>query len=130
MLPEAVQEAIALNVDSLSAFWPEVILAAAILVVVAVDLLLSSRKRGPLTVIALVGLVFCMAATAQLYEAPSRALFAGMVALDPFGLFLSPGDTVDIEVGPDYVRVVVLREFDGLVLADVDMVSGDVLVVQ
>ncbi len=52
------------------------------------------------------------------------------VFVDPFGLFLSPGDTMDIEIGPDYVRVVVLREFDGLVLADVDMVNGDVLVIQ
>jgi len=51
------------------------------------------------------------------------------VFVEPFGLILDPGDRIDIEIGYDVVRVVVLRHFDGLILAELDIVSGDILVV-
>jgi len=51
------------------------------------------------------------------------------VFVEPFGLLLVSGDRVDVEIGYDFVRVIVLRDFDGMILAEVDMVSGDVLVV-
>jgi hypothetical protein len=52
------------------------------------------------------------------------------VYVEPFGFLLGPGDRVDAEVGYDYVRVVAVRHFDGLILADVAMRAGDVLVIQ
>jgi hypothetical protein len=52
-----------------------------------------------------------------------------VVFVEPFGIFLNPRETIDIEIGYDVVRVLVLRDFDGLILAELDMVSGDVLVV-
>ncbi len=52
------------------------------------------------------------------------------VFVEPFGFLLAPGDSVDADVGYDVVRVVAIRDFDGLILADVDMVSGDILVIQ
>jgi hypothetical protein len=51
------------------------------------------------------------------------------IYVEPFGIFLGPRDTADIDVYYDYVHVVVFREYDGLVLADLDMAGGDVLVV-
>ena len=52
------------------------------------------------------------------------------VYVEPFGFLLAPGDQVDADIGPDYVRVVAIRHFDGLVLADVTLAAGDVLVIQ
>lgn len=52
------------------------------------------------------------------------------VYVEPFGFLLAPGDRVDADIGHDYVRVVAVRYFDGLVLADVAMGAGDVLVIQ
>ena len=51
------------------------------------------------------------------------------IVVEPWGVFLVPGDSWDVDVGYDVVRVIVVRDFDGLVLADVDMARGDVLVV-
>ena len=51
------------------------------------------------------------------------------VYVEPFGLFLSPGEQVDVEVGYDVFHVIVLRNFDALILAELDVASGDVLVV-
>ncbi len=51
------------------------------------------------------------------------------IFVEPFGFLLAPGDTVDIDVGYDVVHVIAVRHFDGLVLAELDMVRGDVLVV-
>jgi len=52
------------------------------------------------------------------------------VFVEPFGFLLAPGDSVDADIGPDIVRVVAIRDFDGLILADIDMVTGEVLVIQ
>jgi hypothetical protein len=52
------------------------------------------------------------------------------VYVEPFGFLLAPGDSVDADVGYDVIRVVAIRHFDGLVLADVHMASGDVLIIQ
>ncbi len=51
------------------------------------------------------------------------------VFVEPFGFLLAPGDVVDAEIGYDVVHVIALRHFDGLVLAELDMVRGDVLVI-
>lgn len=51
------------------------------------------------------------------------------VYVQPFPLFLAPGQRADPEVGYHVVRVVAIRDFDGLILADLDMVAGDVLVI-
>ncbi len=52
------------------------------------------------------------------------------VYVQPFPLFLAPGERADVEVGYHVFRVVAIRNFDGAVLAEVDMVAGEVLVIQ
>jgi len=51
------------------------------------------------------------------------------VFVEPFGIHIHPGDAADIEIGYDAVYVVVVRDFDGLVLTEGTMTWGDVLVV-
>jgi hypothetical protein len=51
------------------------------------------------------------------------------VVIEPFGVLLSPGDRVDFDIGYDVVHVIAVRAFDGLILAELDMVGGEVLVI-
>jgi hypothetical protein len=51
------------------------------------------------------------------------------VFVEPFGVFMYPGESVDLEIICDCVHVVVFRDADGLILAELDMCSGDVLVI-
>ncbi len=87
MLPEAIARAVAVNLESLSYFWPEVILTLAILVIVVVDLIVSGKKVGLLTGLTLAALGVCLFAIVGLYDEEPRALFMGMMALDGFSLF-------------------------------------------
>lgn len=87
MLPEAIERAVAVNLESLSYFWPEVILTLAILVVIVVDLIVPRKKAGLLTGLTLAALGGCLFAIAGLYGEAPRALFMGMMALDGFSLF-------------------------------------------
>ena len=86
-MSEALKRAVAANLESLSYFWPEMILAIAILVVVALDLMFSARRRWLLTGATLLSLVVCLAWIGSLHGGPPRSLFLGMVALDGFSLF-------------------------------------------
>ena len=52
------------------------------------------------------------------------------IFIEPFGVLLAPGDTVDFEVGYDIVHIIAWRDFDGLILAELDMAEGEVLVVE
>ncbi len=87
MLSEALQHAIALNVDSLQYIRPELILTLTIVGVVLVDLVLSGKKKAVLTGLVLAGLVISLFSIWGLYDEEPRSLFSGMIALDGFALF-------------------------------------------
>lgn len=73
--------------SSLSLAMPEIIVTLGILVIVAVDLLVSGDKKilmAGLTVLTLVAAFFSVV---SLYDQPSQFLFVGMLSLDPFSLF-------------------------------------------
>ena len=69
-MSEAIEKAVALNLSSLGYIGPEIVLTAAILLIVVVDLILSARKRAALTAITLAVLVVCLVVTARLYDEP------------------------------------------------------------
>jgi len=56
--------------------------------------------------------------------------YGEIIVIEPFGEVLYPGETVDIDIGDDVVYVTVYRDFDGLILLQTDVVSGDVWVIQ
>ena len=56
--------------------------------------------------------------------------YGEIIAIEPFGEVLYPGETVDIDIGNDVVYVTVYREFDGLILLQTDVMAGDVWVIQ
>ena len=87
LLSDVVQNAITVNVGSLQFFWPEILLTAAILLIVAVDLILTENKKGILTAITLLVLVGSLFSISALYDQNAQSLFMGMVALDNFALF-------------------------------------------
>ena len=87
MLQDVVQGAIAVNLASLQFFWPEILLTAAILLIVVVDLILTQNKKALLTAITLLVLVGSLFSISALYDQDARSLFMGMVALDSFALF-------------------------------------------
>ena len=86
-MSDLLQAAIASNLESLHFAGPELALTISILVIVAVDLIYSGEKRGLLTVLTLAGLTWALWAIVRLYGTEPRSLFAGMMALDNFGLF-------------------------------------------
>jgi NADH-quinone oxidoreductase subunit N len=73
------------NTESLKVFYPEIALAATILLILILDLVMREKKS--LANLSLVGCVISLAACYELYDTPSRSLFERMVALDPFSLF-------------------------------------------
>ena len=52
------------------------------------------------------------------------------IVIEPFGDFLLSGEGVDYDLGPDIVHITVIRDFDGLVLLETDLMAGDVWVIQ
>ena len=52
------------------------------------------------------------------------------VVVEPFGDFLAPGEAVDYDIGPDVVHIIVVRDFDGLILLETDLVAGAVWIIQ
>jgi NADH-quinone oxidoreductase subunit N len=73
------------NLASLSFFWPELILFAAILLISVLDL---ARLGGrALAIIATLGCVAALLATFDLYSAQPGLLFNRMIVLDNFSLF-------------------------------------------
>ena len=84
---EAIEYAIAVNLDGLQYIWPEIIITVAIIGIVTVDLILTGKKKALLTGLTLLVLVVCLFSIADLYDQPPRSLFMGMIALDGFALF-------------------------------------------
>ncbi|HJU60801.1 MAG TPA: proton-conducting transporter membrane subunit, partial [Candidatus Binatia bacterium] len=73
------------NLDSLSFFYPEIILAGTILLIIVLDLWVKSHRI--LATIAMVGCVGSLLATLDLYSAQQGWLFHRMIVLDNFSLF-------------------------------------------
>lgn len=73
------------NLESLSFFYPEAILAGTVLLLVLLDLVVKGKKA--LAFIAVVGSLFSLAATIALYGGPGGWLFYRMIVLDNFSLF-------------------------------------------
>ena len=73
------------NLESLTFFFPEIILTGTILLITLLDLVTENKRR--LAGLALVGSFLSLLATLQLYGATPGWLFHRMVVLDNFGLF-------------------------------------------
>ena len=73
------------NIASLSFFTPELILSGTILLIIVLDLLVSSKRN--LALIALTGSAAALIATLDLYSAQAGWLFHRMMILDNFSLF-------------------------------------------
>ncbi len=73
------------NLESLRFFYPESILTGTILFLVLLDLVVENKKS--LGLIALLGCLFSLFATWQLYGTPGGLLFYRMIILDNFSLF-------------------------------------------
>ncbi|MBN1918459.1 MAG: hypothetical protein JW889_11155 [Verrucomicrobia bacterium] len=52
------------------------------------------------------------------------------IVVEPFGDYLLPGEAIDYDLGWDIVHVVVVRDFDGLVLLETNLAAGDVWIIQ
>jgi hypothetical protein len=52
------------------------------------------------------------------------------IVVEPFGDYLLPGEAADYDLGPDIVHIIIVRDFDGLVLLETDLAAGDVWIVQ
>ena len=52
------------------------------------------------------------------------------IVVEPFGDLLYPGEAVDYDLGPDIVHIVIVRDFDGLILLETDLAAGDVWIIQ
>lgn len=52
------------------------------------------------------------------------------IVVEPFGDLLFPGEAVDYDLGPDIVHTIIVRDFDGLILLETDLVAGDVWIIE
>jgi NADH-quinone oxidoreductase subunit N len=73
------------NLESLSYFYPEIILSSTILLLVVLDLLI--KRRNILATIAMIGCAGALLATLDLYSAQQGWLFHRMIIIDSFSLF-------------------------------------------
>jgi len=73
------------NLESLRYFYPELILAGTILILVLLDLMVSDKKSLP--ILAVAGVLLSLWATLQLNGTPGGWLFHRMIILDNFSLF-------------------------------------------
>jgi NADH-quinone oxidoreductase subunit N len=73
------------NLESLSFFYPEIILSGTILLLIVLDLLVRSQRA--LATVAVAGCVGSLVATLDLYSAQQGWLFYRVIVLDSFSLF-------------------------------------------
>jgi NADH-quinone oxidoreductase subunit N len=71
----------------LQAFFPEIILTAALLAVILVDLALPRIRQAATFLVAAIGLLLALACSLPLFSARPGTLFFGMVAIDPMAAF-------------------------------------------
>jgi NADH-quinone oxidoreductase subunit N len=75
------------NLDSLSHFLPETFLTLTIVLLLIVDMLTGSRRRGWNAAVAIGGVAAAFVACLFQVGSEPGFLFEGMLALDPFGIF-------------------------------------------
>src|SRR5512132_454782 len=108
------------NLESLSFFYPEIILSGTILLLIVVDLLVRSQRT--LATIAVIGCVGSLLATFDLYSAQQGWLFHRMIVLDNFSLFFKVFAlvatilTVWMSLGSNEIRQVHQGEYYTLLL--------------
>ncbi len=108
------------NLESLSFFYPEMILSGTILLLIVVDLLVRSQRT--LATIAVIGCVGSLLATFDLYSAQQGWLFHRMIVLDNFSLFFKVFAlvaailTVWMSLGSNEIRQVHQGEYYTLLL--------------
>jgi len=73
------------NLESLSFFYPELLLSGTILLLIVLDLLVRSQRA--LAILVVIGCVASLLATFDLYSAQQGWLFHRMIILDNFSLF-------------------------------------------
>src|SRR5262250_1838805 len=73
------------NLESLSFFYPEIILSGTILLLIVIDLLVRSQRA--LATLVVIGCIGSLLATFDLYSAQQGWLFHRMIILDNFSLF-------------------------------------------
>ncbi|MFN0151965.1 MAG: NADH-quinone oxidoreductase subunit N [bacterium] len=76
------------NLDSLKFFWPEIIVALAFIATLLFDVATRGKRPTGSAAIAIAGLALAVVASIPLLSAPPTLLFSGMIALDPFGVFI------------------------------------------
>jgi hypothetical protein len=52
------------------------------------------------------------------------------IVIEPFGDYLYAGEAIDYDLGPDIVHIIVVRDWDGLVLLETDLAAGDVWIIE
>jgi NADH-quinone oxidoreductase subunit N len=108
------------NLESLSFFYPEIILSGTILLLIVVDLFVRSQRT--LATIAVIGCVGSLLATFDLYSAQQGWLFHRMIILDNFSLFFKVFAlaatilTVWMSLGSNEIRQVHQGEYYTLLL--------------
>src|SRR5687767_7014493 len=108
------------NLESLSFFYPEIILSGTILFLIVLDLLVRSQRA--LATAAVVGCVGSLVATLDLYTAQEGWLFYRMIVLDNFSLFfkifalVATVLTIWMSLGSNEIRRVYQGEYYTLLL--------------
>lgn len=108
------------NLESLSFFYPELILSGTILLLIVLDLLVRSQRT--LATLVVIGCVASLLATFDLYSAQQGWLFHRMIILDNFSLFFKIFAlvavilTVWMSLGSDEIRRVHQGEYYTLLL--------------
>jgi len=75
------------NLQSLSYYWPEIILTVTVLVAILVDLFYSDKNSGKTALWVLGGLILTQIAIYVQDSDITRTLFMGNLAFDPFASF-------------------------------------------
>jgi NADH-quinone oxidoreductase subunit N len=83
-----VETSILSNQDSLRYFGPELVVSLAFVAALLFDIVTRGRKRSGTAAIAIGGLALSILASLPLLSARPALLFSGMIALDPFAVFL------------------------------------------
>jgi NADH-quinone oxidoreductase subunit N len=71
----------------LKSFYPEIIIAAALICVVIADLALQKARKSATFLIAALGLIIAFVLSIPLFRAPGGTLFYGALAIDPMAAF-------------------------------------------
>lgn len=75
------------NLNSLTYFVPELVLAGVVLVLIIADLILKQERSPWTSLIALAGLIVAFVFVLEQYDLGTRSIFNDMLVVDPFSLY-------------------------------------------